>query len=120
MSEATDAILDIIDGQNEFGSSIKITSEVETGYDPYTGATYATTFADTKAFIKTEATPKVYDSFVNESTNSAYDMSIKLYFDTTITKDNKVVFKGNSYEIVFISETILQDTTILYELLVRK
>ena len=120
MSEATDALIDIKEAIEEFGSTIRISTETETGYDPFEGATFTTTFEDTKGFTNTEATPKVFESFSAMTSNSAYDLSVLTFSDTPITKDNKIVFRGNSYEILFVSETILQDLTLLYELLVRK
>ena len=123
-SDATEAIQDIIEAIEEYGSTIRIATETESGYDPYTGATYSTTYEDTKAIISSLATQRVQEAFQNiskiEGVISAYDLSIKLYTTTELTKANKIVYDGNTYEITFISDKILQDTRIIYELLIKK
>ena len=120
MSDATEAIQDIIEAIEEYGSTIRIATETETGYDPYTGATYSTTYEDTKAVISKHASKSMSEVMEANRITSAYDLSIKLYTTTELTKANKIVYDGDTYEITFISDKILQDTRIIYELLIKK
>ena len=117
--DALDAIDDIIEAIDEYGSDIKVVTEVISGYDPYTGPIVASTSVDMKGIISSEATQRVNDIFTKLSTDS-YEMAIKLYSDVVVTKENKIAYKSLSYEILYVSEKSLQNTTILYEVLVRK
>lgn len=117
--EALDAIVDIKEAIAEYGSSIKIATESETGYDPYSGATYTTTYTDTKGLVGRTASSDLQIKIRSDLIGS-YEMSIVLYIDSEITKDNNIVFKEEEYDIKYIDKKFLQDTLIKYELLVAK
>mgnify|MGYP000247643037 CR=1 FL=1 len=105
----------------KYGSVIKIQTITEGVYDPRNPeAGTTTTEVTTKALISSEASKKVAEGFKGTTSSSAYEMAMKLYNDTTITKDNKISFRGNVYDVLYVSESILQDTTYLYEILVKK
>ena len=114
MSEATEAILDIVEALNEYGTSISLRSVSENSYDPYTGA--STTEVDTglKAFISLEASRVVSQQFAKHT----YDLALKTFHTEKITKADKIVYDGEVYNIVYVSSKVLQDTTLLYELLI--
>jgi len=121
MNDADEAIIDIIEAIEEYGSTIQIVTLTKVvPYNPYKGEEYTETIVDTKALISNEATSKVNDNFIANNINSSYDLSIKIYSDIVITKSNKIIFDGNTYEISYVSSKILQDTTLIYELLIRK
>lgn len=116
-ADALDAIIDIKEALEEYGSDILIVTLEEGAYDPYTGATTIRTEKPTKAIIKSTTS--------NESLAKAvdtYELSIKVYSATEITIDNLINFRGNDYKIVpnGLDSKVLQNETLLYELLVKK
>jgi len=115
MSDATDAIKDIKEAIAEYGSDIKIVTLTEGDYDPYTGATITRTEVPTKALISGTSTNEILNKAVD-----TFDLSIKMYDSTEITKDNLINFRGDDYEILFVDTKVLQNETLLYELLVKK
>lgn len=115
--DALDAIEDIKEAIEEYGSDILLVTLTEGAYDPYTGAATIRTEVITKALIKSttsnESLAKAVDS---------YELSIKVYSDLEITEDNLINFRGNDYKIMpkGLDSKILQNETLLYELLVKK
>ena len=117
MSKATDTIVKIKKAIDKYGSDIKLVTLVEGDYDPYTGATTVREEVKTKGLIGSTTS--------NESLAKAvdtYELSIKVYSATEITIDNLINFRENDYKIVpkGLDSKILQNETLLYELLVKK
>ena len=121
--DALEAIVDIKEAIAEYGSTITIKgNSTDAVYDSYGNITTpAVQDPDeiTKGIVKTEATVSVADAFSKTNLGN-YELAIKIYSPNIITKANSLVYKGNTYEIIFVSLKTLQDTNILYELLVRK
>lgn len=116
-ADALDAIKDIKEAVEEYGSDIILVKLTEGGYDPYTGPIETREETPTKAIIKSTTS--------NESLAKAvdtYELSIMVYSDIDITIDNLINFRGNDYKIVpkGLDSKILQNETLLYELLVKK
>lgn len=115
--DALDAIVDIKEAITEYGSDILLVTLTEGAYDPYRGATTIREEVITKALITNTTS--------NESLAKAvdtYELSIKVYSDVEITEDNLINFRGNDYKIMpkGLDSKILQNETLLYELLVKK
>ena len=122
-SKALSSIEKIKKAFAKYGSTITIKgNSVDAVYDSYGNITTpAVTNPDeiTKGIVETEATISVSDAF-SKTNNGNYELAIKIYSPNVITKANTLVYDGNTYEIIFVSKKSLQDTLILYELLVRK
>ena len=116
MQEALDAIDDIVEALEEFGTAIKLRTIVSTGYDPMTGST-GETITDTtlKAIIKSEASESTERAF-----NSDYELSIMFYSTVEPTKSHKIVLGTDVYNILYVSKSILQGVTFKYEVLCAK
>ena len=120
MSEATDAIADLIDALDEFGTSITLNKITKTGaYVPATGAYATTTVATTKkAFIKQFASEKLVNNPLVKV--SGYDVVFKLNHDEAITTDWTIVYNSDAYKILLVDTSILQNEDILYECVCKK
>lgn len=114
MSEAAEAIGDIVEALNEYGTSITLRTISEDSYDPYTGTATTEVDTDLKAFISLEASRVVSQQFAKNT----YDLALKTFHTEKITKSNKIVYNGEVYNITYVSSKVLQDTTLLYELLI--
>jgi len=120
MSDATEAIVDITEAIEEYGSDIKIGVETETlPYDPYVGHIYTTAWTDTKALIKKTASTDLSSKLTPDQLNS-YEKAIKVYSATEITKQHKIQIRSEDYNITVIDVKELQNTILLYELLIAK
>lgn len=119
--DALNAIVDIKEAIAEYGSSIKILTQTAGEWDSYGNIVIpeGTSEVITKALIGSSATDKLLTKLSGDILNS-YSLSMRLYSSTEITKANTISFRGDEYEIVFIDEMILQDTTLIYEILVKK
>lgn len=115
--DALNAIVDIKEAIAEYGSTIKIITNEQTDYDPYEGATVSRTEIPTKGIIKRSSTNEALNKSVDN-----YELSIMFYSSNEITTDNLINYKDNDYEIVpnGLAEKILQDTTLIYEALVKR
>ena len=116
------AIADIKAALNEFGSSIVIKKETSEVRDSYgniiTPADYVN--INTKALIGNQATDKLLSKLTDDQKNS-YSLSLRLYTTESINKeDYQIEFRSKDYEIFMIDETILQDETLLYEVLLKR
>lgn len=126
MSDATDAINDILEATEEYGSDIAIITQAQDipfgdpsyDYDNSDNNKGVETVSDTfKAIIKSEASTNLSNQ--PESVVGKYNLAITLY--TTIPfnrNDNKILYNGERYEITYISKKVLQNLTISYEVLV--
>lgn len=114
MSDATDAIEDIVEAINEYGTSISLRSVSEDSYDPYTGSTVTNTDVELKAFVSLEASRVLSQQFAKHT----YDLALKTYHTTKITKADEIIYDGQTYKILYVSSKILQGTAIIYELLI--
>ena len=118
--DALDAIDDIVEAVNTYGSDIKIGVETETlPYDPYVGHVYTTVWTDTKALIGKTASTDLSSKLTPDQLNS-YEKAIKIYSATEITKEHKIQIRSEDYNITVIDVKELQNTILLYELLIAK
>ena len=121
MKDSTSAIQDIIEAIYEYGSSIVILTTTDEVTDAY-GEVITKANIDrleTKALIGRNATDKVTQKLTEDILNG-YDLSMRLYTSKTFNKTNTIEFRDNEYNIVYIDEMILQDDTLMYEILVKK
>jgi SPP1 family predicted phage head-tail adaptor len=114
MSEATEAIEDIVEALNDYGSSITLRDGTVTAYDPYTGPSVTDVDTPLKAFISLEASRSLSQQFDSHT----YDLAIKTYHTSKITKEDQIIYDGQVFRILYVSSKILQDTTLIYELLI--
>ncbi len=117
--DALNAIADIKKAIAEYGSNVKILTKTAGELDSYGNVVVeeGITSVSTKALIGSSATDKIGSRY---SISTDYSLSIRLYSKIPLTKANVIKFRDDDYEIVFIDEMVLQDTTLLYELLVKK
>ena len=115
MSDVTDAIKDIKEAIAEYGSNISIITLIEGAYDPYQGATETRVETNTKALVGSTSTNEILNNIID-----SYELSIRLYSAVEIKKDNLINFRGNDYKILYVDTKVLQNETLLYELLVQK
>ena len=122
MSEATEVITDIQEALTEYGSSIiikKSVNEVRDAYGVVTTAATATT-ENTKAFVGRYATSQLLSKLTDDQKQS-YELSLRFYTTSVLNKEDYTIsFKSSDYNIVIIDSKILQDETLLYEVLVKK
>ena len=122
MSDATDAIVDIKEAILEYGSSIILIKhgvDVRDDYDNIITPAADTTFP-MKALIGTSATDATLGK-LTQAQKESYQLALRIYTTELINKEDYYIqFRSENYNITFISETILQDTTLIYELLVKK
>ena len=119
-TDALEAIEDIKQAIEDYGSDIKIGVETEVlPYNPYIGKQFTTAYTDTKALIAKTASTDLSSKLTPDQLNS-YERAIKVYSATEITKAMKIQIVGIDYNISIIDITELQNTIILYELLIAK
>ena len=122
MSDAQEAILDIAEALEEYGSNIVIRTITKgdlSTYDPRNPTSNETiTDVDSKGLIYSTATKDLAMTMPKELLNN-YEISIVLQSDTPITKANIIIFQSVEREIVFVSKKILQDLVLSYEVLVK-
>ena len=110
MSDATEAIKDIIEAINEYGSTITLNIVTEGAYNPVTGDT-----DDTITPNPMKALPKNYTSKELESPNIyVKDIKFLLYFDGEINYSDNLVFNGQTYTFLNIDKKFLQDKNLIY------
>lgn len=122
MSDATDAIIDIKDALEEYGSTITLVKQGAEIRDDYDNIITPATDIQTvmKALVGTSATDTTLGK-LTQAQKESYQLSLRLYTTEIINQDEYFIkFRNEDYNIVFISEIILQDTTLMYELLVKK
>ncbi len=110
MSDATDAVIDIIEAIDEYGSAITLNSITTGVYDTTTGLT-----ADTVVPHVMKALPKDYTSKELDNKDiHINDIKFVLYFDGPIGYDDKIIFNSVTYNLLNIDKKILQDVNIVY------
>lgn len=120
MSEATEAISEISEALAEYGSDINLIQVVEGEYDPITGETSKVDLiTPMKAFLPNKATSSVISNS-QIVTTSSYDIIFQIYHDEEITESWEIEYKDDTYEIVLIDSTVLQNETLLYEVVAKK
>ena len=121
MNDALNAIKDIKKAIIDYGSDITLNKIVGGTYNPQTGTTSGTTTSyPMKAIVKRNATVSLERSIANNVTVNTYELSILLYHTEEPKKDWKVIYKGNTYTILYVSPTVLQNSNLIYELLIKK
>lgn len=118
--DAIDAVNDIIEAINEYGSSITIqtiTPEVSDSYGIVTTPEIIVNEV-TKALPRQEASANFSEGLLKSI--GSFELSLTLYTVTTLTKAHKIAYNSNTYNIVYISDKVLQDTRIIYEVLVAR
>lgn len=120
--DALDAIKDIKEAIDKYGSGIKILTQIAGEWDSYGNVIVPEGVSEekTKAIIKSSASENIVQKIMRWALSEEYELSMKLYTSTELTKDKKIEFRGDIYEITYIDEMILQDTTLIYEILVKK
>lgn len=125
-TDALEAIKDIKEAIEEYGNTISIRTETQDQsiYDPRNpnaGLIYQD--VNTKGIVKTEATQRVVDAFENiakiEGSVTSFELAIIFSGEETVSKKNKLIYRGDDYKIVFVSEKTIQDTIISYEVLAK-
>jgi len=110
MSDATEAIEDIIEAINEYGSSITLNIITKGEYDPVAGES-----SDITTPIITKALPKNYTSRELQNPDiHITDIKFMIYYDSEIAYKDNLVFDGKTYNLLNIDKKILQDETIIY------
>ncbi len=118
--DAQGAIVDIKRAIKDYGSDIILREITKTGYNSYTGSVETATDINMRALPQDEATESVSRAFVNQGNSTSYEMAMKLYSEETITKSHKIVYHGDVYNILYVSSKVLQNETLLYEILIRR
>ena len=115
MSDALDAIEDIKEALEEYGSNIEL-RQITTGiFNPGEGETLDT-FVDKplKVLIKK------YNSFERQNTEIHNDdLKLMLYFDESITYDDRIILLSSPYKILNIDKKVLQNENLFYTLQIR-
>lgn len=114
MSEATDAILDIKEALQEFGTDIVFQKTTAGSYSP-TGTTTTKVEYPTKALVSKESIRRTLTSFVGD-----YEFSFVLYLNFIPTKGDKIKYKNEIYNIVYVAPSTLQNVDMKYEILGKK
>ena len=118
--EALSAVNDIIEAIDEYGSAIiiqTITPEVSDAYGVVT--TPAVTVSEVTKGLPTKQASADFSQGLLDTIGS-FELAIKLYTVTELTKANKILYKSKTYNILYISEKVLQDTRLIYEVLVAR
>jgi len=121
-AKALSAIDKIVKAIEKYGSDIKIVTFVAGETDSYGDVIVAerNDYEDTKGLISNEASESVATAYRGGSNPNTYELSIKLFTKNEINKDNKLIYSGHEHEIVYISSKVLQNTTLLYEVLIKR
>lgn len=121
MTDAFEAIRDLQEALTEYGSDITLKKVIQGTYNPQTGNTTQTvTDYNMRAIIKRYASESLSRSISENTIVSSYELSLLVYHTEEIKKDWKVIFKGQTYQILYVSPTTLQNENISYELLIKK
>ena len=110
MSDATEAIEDIQEALEEYGSAITLKQITAGVFDPITGST-----ANTSGNTTLKTLIRNYSSF--ELTNSEVhvdDLKFMIYTTILLNYDDILVYDGKEYKILNIDKKILQDVNLFY------
>ena len=112
MSDATDAILDIQEALEEYGSSIVFNSIVLGPYDPVLGeAPKIITPHPTKALISDYTSKELENNDININ-----DVKFRFYYNGIIDYSDNIIFGGKTYNLMNVDKKILQDENLIYTL----
>ncbi len=116
MSDALDAIEDIVEAINDYGSSITLNIITKGVYDYDTGDT-----ADTNAPVAMEALIKSYKSKELENTDiHVDDIKFIIYLDGPVEYKDNITFNGQVYKLLNIDPKYLQDENLMYTIQGRR
>lgn len=117
MSVALDAITDIQEALDEYGSTITLNIPSNSTYNPATGEYTATTANEAlKAFIK-----RVDADNITKNANELYvgDIEFMFYTTTAFTEEATITFNSKEYKILGKTFKFLQDNVLAYEVIGR-
>jgi len=110
MSDATDAINDIQDALDEYGSSITLNVVTIGGYDPVEGeGLEIITPHNIKSLIKDYTTKDLENQAIHVN-----DIKFRFYYNSEISYDDQIVFGGKTYSLENIDKKIFQDENLIY------
>lgn len=123
--KALNAITKIKKAIDKFGSNIELQTQeqsIQRGdplydrYDPANNLTPATLTA-MKALVSSQPSKAI--SALENSVIGSYNLAMRLYTTVRINKKaHKIIYDGDEYEITYISKIVLQNETLMYEILV--
>jgi len=119
MTDAQSAIIDIKEALAEYGSAITLISVTQTGYNPATGGTETTASTSTKAIIKQYASTELSARVADNVALNSYQLSAMFYFDGVVDIGDRITFRGETMNIIYVMPLYLQDTVIKYEVLLK-
>ena len=122
MDDAQLAIEDIKQAMKEYGSNVTIEKSTDEVRDSYGNVITPATTVETnlKALIASRAADENLSKLTKDEKQS-YNLSIRFYTTKPINKqDYTVAYNGETYQIVNIFEKVLQNTVLIYEILVKK
>lgn len=122
MSEALKARADFLEALETDGSFCTIRTTVNEVSDSYGIVITPATITNeaTKCFPLSEASSRMQEAINSDINISSYELSMKLYSDTEITKAQTIVFDGSEYEILYVSKKIYINEVIFYEILIKR
>jgi Mg/Co/Ni transporter MgtE len=109
MTDAQEAVIDIVEALTEYGSGISINVITEGVYDPTTGLKSKTTVS-----TNTKGLPRNYNSAELSDKIFVTDMEFRLYFSGTIAYKDTITYQSKTYTIMNIYKKVLQNTLIMY------
>ena len=109
MTDAQEAVIDIVEALTEHGSDVTINVVTEGVYDPSTGTKTKTTVS-----TNTKALPRNYNSDELSDKIFVTDMEFRLYFSGTIAYKDTITYQSKTYTIMNIYKKVLQNTLIMY------
>ena len=116
MSDATEAIEDIIEAINEYGSSITLNIITKGVYNTTTGET-----SDTNAPVTMKALIQSYTSKELQNTDiHADDIRFVIYLDGAVEYKDTITFDSQVYKLLNIDPKYLQDENLMYTIQGRR
>lgn len=110
MSEALEAIEDIKQALNDYGTDILLGKVTKGVYDPVAGEEpVSTSQIPIKAFVGSYSSQELMNPDIR-----ATDKKFTLYYADGITYDDKIIFEGKIHHIVNIDPQILQNETLKF------
>jgi len=115
MSDATDAIADIQEALDEYGSAITLQIITKGALDLDTGRK-----AETIVEHNIQALPGTYGKDEQNENVHPKDIKFRFYFDSEIGYEDRIIFQGETYGIEQIDKKILQNENLIYTIQGRK
>lgn len=110
MSDATDAIVDIVEAITEYGSSCTLRIVAKGLYNTTTGET-----SNVNTDVPTKCLIMNYDNKELESPDiHVDDLKFFIYYDGDVSIKDKIIFSGKTYNFMKVDKKILQDVNLLY------